>query len=43
MVTMEIIPLKTVGIVGLKNANALIGSQTIVEDLPFSQQNFEEE
>jgi len=25
------------------NAKALIGSQTIIEDLPFSQQNYEDE
>jgi len=32
-----------VGIIGLKNAKALIGSQIIVEDFSFSQQNFEDE
>jgi len=30
-------------IIGLKKIKALIGSQTIVEDLPFSQQNFKGE
>jgi len=39
MVTVEIIPLDIKGIVGFKNAKEFIGSQTIVETFPFSQQN----
>jgi len=39
LMTIEIILLDTMGVISLKNAKALVGSQITVEDLPFSQQN----
>jgi len=39
LVTVEIMDFDTVGIISLKNPKALIGSQTIVEDLPFPHKN----
>jgi len=42
-VIVEIMPLDIVGIIGLKNAKVVIGSQIVVENLPFLQQNSKDE